>query len=85
MGIRRILVARLVCDVCKIEIEDGARKVGTLQVKTEGARGRGEQWTVAFHEKCYRALVSEATKPNGRGRAKAKGTRGRRAKVVSSG
>jgi|SRR5919199_2530116 hypothetical protein len=87
MGIRRVVVTRSVCDLCKKDIEDGAGKVGTLQVKTEGVRGRAEQWAVAFHETCYRGLISEATKPNGAGRSRGrpKGTRQRAGTASSRG
>ena len=63
MGVRERVVTEFVCDICKKAIGDGAGKIGALEAKTAGARGRGERWMLVFHDTCYRELVSLATKP----------------------
>ncbi|MBI4729427.1 MAG: hypothetical protein HY775_07995 [Acidobacteria bacterium] len=64
MGVRERVVREFVCDFCKKQIPVGQpAKVGRLDARTQGARGRGEQRELAFHTECYGTLVSSAARP----------------------
>lgn len=67
MGVRERVITEVVCDVCGREVKDGtATKTGVLEAKTKGTRGRGERWSLVFHEACYQKLIGSATKPSAR-------------------
>lgn len=64
MGVRERVVREFVCDFCKKQIPVGQpAKVGRLDARTQGARGRGEQRELAFHPECYGNLISSAARP----------------------
>lgn len=81
MGVKEQVVLEVVCDVCKKDVPKGSRrKIGTLSVKTEGARGRASEYQVAFHVSCLDKLVDTASSGTGRKRKttrRAKATRKR--------
>jgi hypothetical protein len=62
MGLKEVLVLEATCDFCGETIPDGKARVGTLEARRQGARGRGERWEVAFHEACYKKMTKTATK-----------------------
>lgn len=72
MGVQERIVTELVCDCCKRKITGSSAKVGSLSARTQGARGRGEQWEMAFHPECYSKMIATATKPGGGARRGAK-------------
>ncbi len=77
MGYRERVIVEAVCDVCKKDIGDRSIRVGTLETRAPGARGRSERWEVAFHAVCYKKLVSTAIKPKPAASSRAKRTRTR--------
>ena len=69
MGVRKRLVQQTiteyVCDLCKKEVSEGDAQVGSLTVKTAGARGRPRQVEVAFHGGCLRKITGTTRKARG--------------------
>jgi len=78
MGVKERVVLEVVCDVCKRDVPQGSRKIGTLAVRSEGARGRASEYQVAFHVSCLNKLVDSTATGTGRKRKTTRKRKGAR-------